>query len=69
LGYEVYLNSRVSQVLKTLDNEQAGVEETLDAVRKACFFATVQFVVHFADTFVPASIGESVDGLLEIQKC
>lgn len=64
-----YLNSRVSQVLKTLDNEQAGVEETLDAVGKACFFAAVQFVVDFADTLVPASIGESVDSLLVIEKC
>jgi hypothetical protein len=61
------LNSRVSQILKTLDDEQAGVKETLDAVGKTSLFATVQFVVDFADTFVPASIGKGVDSLLQVK--
>lgn len=50
--FSCFLHARVAQGLKTLDNEDAGVKETFNAVGQASFFASIKFVVDFADALI-----------------
>lgn len=59
----------LSNILKLLDNEEVGVQETVDTVLGAGLFGLVEaFGLDSAgDAFGPADVGEVVDGCLSCQ--